>query len=225
MGLKAREEKIYANIISDGSIRVRSSESDPEAVRRDYELKDGTKGTKFERVYNELSGLITGISFYDGDFGKTLHVTVTDDEMPVILSMSMSSNYAEDLLKKIPNLDLLKPVVLKPYSFEDDKKKLRKGISLVQDEKKIQNFFYDAEKKTVLHGFPEIDPKKKYDKDDWKIYFMTTRKFLEKFITDNICPMFLGLTPEGVAEAVGGKIVDEKEITPEEAEAANPSFV
>jgi hypothetical protein len=225
MGLKAREAKIYANIISDGTIRVKTSETDPEAVRRDYELKDGTKGTKFERVYNELSGLITGISFYDGDFGKTLHVTVTDDEMPVILSMNMSSNYAEDLLKKIPSLDLLKPVVLKPYSFEDDKKKLRKGISLVQNEKKITNFFYDVATKKVTNGFPEVEKDKKYDKDDWKIYFMTTRKFLEKFITDNICPMFLGLTPEGIAEAVGGKIIDEKEMTPEDAEAANPSFV
>lgn len=222
MGLKAREAKIYANIISDGTIRVKTSESDPEAVRRDYELKDGTKGTKFERVYNELSGLITGVSFYDGDFGKTLHVTVTDDEMPVILSMNLSSNYAEDLLKKIPNIKLDKPVTLKPYSFEDDKKKLRKGISVVQEEKKITNFFYDAEKKVFLHDFPAINSEKKHDKDDWKIYFMTTRKFLEKFITDNICPMFLGLTPEGVAEAVGGKVVEDEK--PIEEQITEPPF-
>jgi hypothetical protein len=212
MGLIKRERKTYANIISsDGTIRVPTVDTDPEAVRRDYELANGTKGTKFERVYHELSGIITGISFFYGDFGKALHVTVTD-EMPIILSMSMSSNYAEDLLKKIPNIKLDKTVILKPYSFEDDKKKLRKGISVVQEDKKIQNFFYDAEKKTVLHGFPEIIKYKKYDKDDWKIYFMTTRKFLEKFVTDNICPMFLGLTPEGVAEAVGGRVIEEEKL-------------
>ena len=131
--------------------------------------------------------------------------------MPIILSMNMSSNYAEDLLKKIPNIDLTKQVSLKPYSFEDDKKKIRKGISVVQGEVKIKSFFQDPVTKKNLHDYPELTkPIKDYDKDDWKIYFMTTRKFLEKFITDNISPMFLGLTPTQVAEAVGGRVVEDE---------------
>jgi len=208
--------------VSDGTIRVKTTESNPDAVRRDYELRDGTKGTKFELVYNDLSGLITGISFYEGDFGKTLHITISDGEEKTILSLGIDSNYAEDLMKKIPNIKLDETVTLSPYSFEDDKKKLRKGISVVQNEIKIKSFFYDTDKKETLHGFPKVDKDKTYDKDEWKIYFMTTRKFLEKFITENICQMFLGLSPEQVIDAVGGKVVDTSDVTDDEIASVGP---
>ena len=176
MGLKTYEPKLYANIISDGTIRVKTVETNPLAVRRDYELKDGTKGTKFELVYNELSGVINDVSFYDGDFGKILHLTFFDD-MPIILSMNVSSNYAEDIMKKLPNIDLSKIVIFRPYSFEDDNKKLRKGITILQNNIKIKSFFHN-EKNQPINGYPVLTKDiKEYDSDDWKIYFMQTRKF------------------------------------------------
>jgi hypothetical protein len=190
MGLREREPKTYANIISDGTIRVKTSESDLKAVRRDYELKDGTKGTKFERVYHELSGIIEAIQFYEGDYGKTIHLVVKDGEEKIILSVGMQTNYADDLMKKLPSLDLTKEVTLKPYSFTDKEKKLRKGISINQGGNKIKSFFHDAENKP-LHGFPV--PDKKYtemDSDDWKMYFIQTKKFLQKFIEDNLLLTF-----------------------------------
>lgn len=212
MGLSRRAQRVYANIISDGTIRVKTVESDPEAVRRDYELSNGDKGTKFERVYDELSGIITGVAFFDGEFGKTLHVTVTDDDGSIILSMNMATNYAEDLMKKLPALDLDKKVALRPYSFEDDKKKLRRGISVVQDGEKVKSFFHDAENKP-LYGFPEIIKDKVYDKDDWKIYFMQTRKFLQGYISERVCPKLVGsmgqvLTAEELGLQNGGQVVE-----------------
>jgi hypothetical protein len=190
-----------------------------EAVRRDYELSNGDKGTKFERVYDELSGVITGVAFFDGEFGKTLHVSVTDVEGTIVLSMNTATNYAEDMMKKLPALDLTKKVVLKPYSFEDKNKKLRRGISVVQEGypsegNKVKNFFADAENKP-LYGFPGLTKDvKEYDKEDWKIYFLTTRKFLQGYIAEHICPKLVGsieqaMSVEDVALENGGKVVDE----------------
>jgi hypothetical protein len=186
MGLREREPKTYANIISDGTIRVQVSESDPKAVRRDYELKDGTKGTKFERVYHELSGIIEAIQFYEGDYGKTIHLVVKDGEEEIILSVGMQTNYADDLMKKLPNINFTKEVTLKPYSFTDDKKKLRKGISIIQDGEKIKSFFNDAENKP-LHGIPVPEKKnEEMDSDDWKMHFIKVKKFLQNFIEENV---------------------------------------
>lgn len=184
--LISREQKIYANIISDGTIRIKCDESDPKAIKRNYELKDGTKGTKIERVYHELSGFINFINFYEGDYGKTLQVTVIDNNEEIILSMGVISNFAEDLMKKIPNIDLSEKVIFRPYSFEDDIKKLRKGITILQNNKKIKSFFHD-ENNDPINGYPSLTKDiKEYDKEDWKIYFINTRKFLEQYIKINI---------------------------------------
>jgi hypothetical protein len=206
MGLTAREPKTYATIISDGTIRVKTSESDPKAVKRHFKLSDGTEGDKWEQVYHELSGKIAGILFVGGNYGKTLNITVNDGE-DIILQMSMQSNYAEDVMKKLPSLDLTQPVTFKPYSFEDSKKKLRRGISVIQGEVKIKSFFHD-EKNNPINDFPAFtgDPK---DKEDWKIYFLTTRKFLQKFIEDNIQPMFLLGTINSVTEAEPSLVDDD----------------
>lgn len=197
MGLTAREPKKYASVGADGTIRVKTSESDPIAVRRDYELRDGTKGTKWERVYNELSGMITDISFQDGEFGKTLQVTVSDDEK-VILTLNLASNYAEDLMKKLPNIDYFKEVVFKPYSFEDKKKKLRKGISVYQNDVKIVSYFVDADGKPA-NGFPAPEEGKSYDSDDWKMYFIQARKFLQQFTEENIIDLVFAANVERTA--------------------------
>lgn len=213
MGLKERDQSIYANILSDGTIRVKSEESDPKSVRRDYELKDGTKGTKFERVYQELSGKILSAQFYDGDFGRSLILQFNDGgEEDIALSMNTTSNFAEDFMKKMPNIDFTKEVTVKPYNFTDDRNKLRKGVTVIQDNKKIGNYFSDGEK--ALHGFPEVEVDKKYDKDDWKIYFIKTRKFLMEFVETNIFPLINSLTPSDVKDNFfdGTEVVKQDEI-------------
>lgn len=188
-----RTDATYVSVLSDGSMRVSVPEGTDGAVRRDYETSDGKKGTKYELVYTQLTGIITGIQFRDGDFGKQLQVTVTDgDETPIVLSLNTSSNFAEDLLKKIPAIDMTKPVKLAPFSFEDDNGKLRKGMTVVQDEKKVQNFFYDFHEKKNLHGYPDPVFKKTktgevkpFSKEEWKIYFAQCRVFLIEYIEAN----------------------------------------
>jgi len=189
MALRAREERTFANIISDGTIRVKAQEGDPLAVRRDIKLPDGTEMTKFERVYHELSGFIHYISFKEGDYGKQLIIAIKDGDFNINLSMSMQSNYAEDLLKKLPNVDVNKEIVLSPYSFEDDKKKLRRGVTVMQDGEKLKSYFHD-EKNNPINGFVEFEKDwKTYDKEDWKMHFIKTRKFLQQFTEEKIIPL------------------------------------
>jgi len=192
MGLEKRENNTtWASIIADGSIRVRSEESNPNAVRRDYELKDGTKGTKWELVYTNLRGHINDISFRDGDYGTQLMILIDD----ITLAVSMNSKYADDILKKLPNVDFSKDVNFVPFAFDDDNGKEKKGVTIYQDlgdvkPSKLTNFFYDPETNGSKHGYPEFpENSKKMKKDDWKIYFITVRKFLQEYTEANVTPL------------------------------------
>lgn len=194
MGLEKRENNTtWASILSsDGTIRVRSAESNPEAVRRDYELKDGTKGFKYELVYNNLRGHINDLGFKPGEYGNQLLITIDD----VTLAISTESKFADDILKKLPNVDFSKDVNFIPYVFSDDKSKEKKGVTVYQDlgdvrAAKLTNFFYDSATKKSKDGYPEFpseEERKKMDKDDWKIYFIKCRKFLQKYTEENVVP-------------------------------------
>jgi len=119
-----------------------------------------------------------------------LQATITDDDGDIVLCLNMASNYADDFMKKLPNIDLQQAVELSPYSFEDDKGKTRKGISIVQNGEKVKNFFYDEEKKKACNGYPEVKKTEaaKWDSDDWKTFFIGARKFLVKHMEENILP-------------------------------------
>ncbi len=181
-----KSNNTFVTILSDGTMRVAVPEGTEGSVRREYETKDGAKGVKHEMVYTELEGKITGISFYEGDYGKLLQLTVTDDNNDqVLLSVGTESNFGEDLMKKLPAIDLEQPVKIVPYSFEDDNKKKKRGVTVYQNEEKVANFFTDEDRKP-LHGFPPIPKKKKITTDDWKLYFMNVRVFLIEYITENL---------------------------------------
>lgn len=189
MALKnSREEQIYASVLADGLIHVAVDKETPGAKLREYETSDGKKGEKWELQYTELDGMIGKLSFFDGDFGKSLQILITDgEEKPVVLSLSTASSYGEDVLKKLPNIDQSRPVRFVPYSFEEGGKR-KKGITIWQDGKKIQNFFYDAEKKEVTNGYPTAPVPKKgktISTDEWKVYFGQARLFLVDYVTEN----------------------------------------
>lgn len=169
----------FLSILSDGTIRLSVPEGTEGAVRREYETSDGKTGVKHELVYTELSGMLTDVKFFEGDFGKLIQLTIEDvGEDPVVLSIGTASNFGEDLMKKLPGVDIEKPIVISPYSFEDEKGKKRKGVTLSQDGNKLENYYYDKEAKKNTHGYPELKITKKMSKDDWKMYFLKVRIFL-----------------------------------------------
>lgn len=189
MGLNQREKRTYANIISDGSIRVKTDESDPRAVRRDYEIPStGQKGTKYELKYDDLSGYITRLEFYEGDYGKVLHIFVNDGSGEIVLSVNMQTNYADDIMKRLPAVNFKEEVLLNPFSFTDKNGKVRRGISVSQNGEKIKSFFHDQEGNSQ-YGFPQPEKKPaEMDKDDWKRFFLDVKKFLQDYIENNVKP-------------------------------------
>lgn len=185
-----KEDKVYASILSDGLIHVPSFEGADDAVKRTYETSDGKTGEKWEKRYTEIGGVISKMSFRDGDYGSQLVVEIVDgDEKPILLTLSTSSNYFEDFAKKIFNVKMDEFVLLQPYSFVDEKGKSKKGITIKQNGIKIENYFYDKDNKKNKNDYPESPkPKKGKDsvsKDEWKLWFGQCRIFLIDKMTEH----------------------------------------
>lgn len=225
MGLvKQDEDKIYLTVLSDGTLRQKVQEDTPGATKRTYELRDGTTGEKWELVYKEVEGLISEIKFFDGDFGQTVNVTFVWDDGHATVQLNTNGNFATDFLKKIPNVDISKPVKFRPFSFtsQDNGKPVR-GVSLQQqdelgDWEKIPNFFFDPDKKKALHGFPEPSGNtKKYTKDDWKVYFIQVKKFLIGYCEQSIIPNVKPVTSNASKTSAASGPVQEDGVEYDEA--------
>ena len=199
-GLEAKDQKTYLRILnSDGTIRTTVPEGTQGAVARVWEAPDGSKGTKHELVFSRLSGLITDIKFVDGDYGQNLVIEFTKGDGVVYLSLGVSSPFAEDMMKKLPNVDLKKEVIIAPYAFEDERGKTKKGVTLYQDgtepENKVGNFFqeWDNDKKQFIYKNDYPKPKgdtSTYSSDKWKAYFLDCRIFLTEYTEKNIVSQF-----------------------------------
>lgn len=170
--------KKYLSILADGHIHMTVKEGEyPGAVLREYETSDGKKGKKWELLFKDVEGTIKEIEFRDGTFGTTMNVTIGD----YTLSINAESTFAEDLMKKLPNIDAQLPVMLAPYSFKDDKEKTRKGITVTQNGNKIMNYYFNPETKQSINGYPTPEgDTTKYTKKQWKKFYMDASEFLVK---------------------------------------------
>lgn len=191
MLLDTRQNNKYVTILSDGTLRLPSTEGAEGAVRREYETSDGKTGVKYEQVFTEISGFITKVEFHEGEYGKLLQVTMSEEgEEDVILSIQTGSNYGEDFMKKLPAINTQEKVRVVPYAFEDENGKKKKGLTVYQNGEKVKNFFQEGEGKEskMLYGYPAV-PKvakgKVISSDEWKMYFMQVRLFLINYIEEN----------------------------------------
>jgi len=225
MGMHKRETTPFLQILgSTGDFRMTVDKETPGAKLREYETSDGKKGSKYELSYDMVDGMIKKVGFHDGDFGKNLLITMDfeDDTEGVTIAIGASTPFGEDFMKKMPNIDFSKRIEITPYSIEDGDK-TRKGVSLKQDGEKIKNFFYDGEKD--VNGYPVAeDDTSKYDTDDWKIHFTKCRKFLVKYLEENIIPKFAHVQTDAEAAAAKADAEFEGTATPEEVAAAKAEF-
>lgn len=197
---------IYLSIVG-GKLRQKVDEGTEGAVLRKYETPAGVKGEKWELVYESWSGVVKGLRINENDYGKFLEVKFDD----ATLSIHTDSRYFGDFCKKIASADIAKEINVRPYDFEDDNKNKVTGLTITQDGKKLTDYFYNFKAKKQLHDFPKSGhtKAKPYDKDDWKIYFLEVKKFLEAYILLNVEPK---IVKEKEEEAVEIPIIEESEM-------------
>ena len=182
MGLENRRNSgaDFVSILADGKFHLEVEKDTEGAILREYETSDKKTGSKYELLFDTLEGMITSLTFREGEFGSQLYMGIND----VVVCMGVASSYAEDVMKKVPNINFDKPITLQPYAFEDDNKKTRKGVTLTQDGQKLTNYFYDPVAKKNINGYPEpTGDTKTFTKEHWKAYFGGARMFLMDYIT------------------------------------------
>jgi hypothetical protein len=190
-GAVAKDTRTYMTILgSDGSLRIKSEEGVEGAIKREWE-KDGESGVKWEKVYNKVIGTITNLEMYEGEYGDNILITLSKGNAEITLSISVSSPYGEDFLKKAPNIDIEEEVELAPYCFEDEHGKIKKGITIRQNGEKLVDFFKkkEGDQWVHMHGLPE--PKgdvSKYKTEKWKVYYGEVRIFLTEYFEENVIP-------------------------------------
>lgn len=182
MGLETRESGAIYLGIAKGNITAKGKKGDEGVQTREYKDDDGNVQTIYEYQYSKLNGIITKIVFRDGKFGEECRIHVTDVGEDYILTIKTDDRYFQDFAKKIPNVDLSQEVSLAPFDFEGDNGKPVRGMTIEQGGEKVLSYYYDADKKKDINGFPTVTKadRKEYDSDDWKMYFIKVKKFLKK---------------------------------------------
>lgn len=189
--IKDKPKGRFISILADGKFHETVAKETEGAVEREYETSSGEKGTKWELVYPEIRGFIRKVDFWTGDFGDMVQLTFGDPgEEQITISQSVAGNFGEDILKKLPSISPEKEVWIRPYAFKDETSgKDKRGVTFYQNGDKVPDFFWDGKKKT--NGFPEPEgDTAEYGTDDWKIYFLQARKFLVKYVKENVVPKF-----------------------------------
>jgi len=192
MALDAKETRRFISVLgSAGDFRETVPEGTSGAKYREYETSDKKTGSKWEMVYRSISGKIVDINLHDGDYGTNLQVTFKLEDDEVTASLGTNSPFGEDVMKKLPAVDLEQEVRFTPYSFTDEQGKNRRGMTIEQGGGKLSSFFYDAETKESKHGIPQPKGKTEtYTKEKWSLYFATVRDFLVDYTTENIIPRY-----------------------------------
>jgi hypothetical protein len=121
MGLgQDRPSRIYINI-SHGKLRQRSNSNDPEAKPRVIKDDDGSQRTVYERIYQDITGMIEKIEIKDTDYGQQYQILISDAEAKYSVCIGVGGT-ANKLLNKLGNIDPMRPVRIVPLYFEKDKK-------------------------------------------------------------------------------------------------------
>ena len=121
--------------VAEGKVRVRLKEATDGSVAR--QNKKGEIVHEF--VYDEFTGRITSIGKDEAPFGTQWRIDFEDNGEAYTLNMMYDSSTAQKMLNVLlaRELDIAKPVTLRPYNFTNDKGKQIVGVSVLQNGTKI----------------------------------------------------------------------------------------
>ena len=182
MGL-TKSERIEYLRIADGKIRKRTTEDDKDAVKRHDSINDKDL---YELVYKSCEGYLREIRVQTHEeYGTSYSMILYDPETGTKYSLQMGeeTRYFQSLVMLMPNLDLSKPMEVRPYSWVADGRR-NIGLSIRQDGKKVENYYKDfdedSKRSRSRHGLEKFNfSKVKNDKEERKILQMKLLKWLK----------------------------------------------
>lgn len=134
MGLESRQLKTYVNVL-DGKMSIKVRPGTPGAVSRENKKKV----IVHEMRYDQISGYLTGFNHRQGGFGTELLIELEDNGTNYQVQVPWSSRHTKCFLVTCPNIDIKKPITIRPYKFEDEKVKGKfiSGMTILQDGQKL----------------------------------------------------------------------------------------
>ncbi len=146
--------------------------------------KNGAK--RYYLKYDYLVGHLVGASRESTDYGDQIVLYFRDADQSYVLRIMADSKYARSLYYRMGNIDLSRPLTVTPYDFVAGDGKRMVGLSLKQDDVKIEGNLPQDE-------IPPIAVKTRAGKttyDDTDRY----NYFIEKF--DVFCSQFDQSSPD-----------------------------
>jgi hypothetical protein len=173
--------------VAEGRLREKVQEGTEGATFRQGTLKDGAAFSKWELVYPGITAFITEVKIKKGTYGKEVNIYMTDetDEEFIVQLNATARNTGVKFLSVLPNIDMTKPVTIKPHGeFKaKDGKEILAGMSIQQDGTTLKSAFFDGEKNLLGMPSPEVDKRTK--EVDWDSYWPIRDKFLQDYLLDN----------------------------------------
>ena len=112
-----------------------------------------TKGNKSYRKYHQgITGELDSVSIRDTNFGQELSISLKSEDSQMYLNFALKdqkdfvdSNYAEDLISKLPNVEKGHTYTVNPFRFTPEGEKYdRTGVSIKQGDLKIERAFTNS---------------------------------------------------------------------------------
>jgi len=194
--LKEKREVSESNItflsIIAGKLMKTVDENTPGAIKREWTV-GGKSGVKWEKEYTSVVGKIKSVNFTEGEYGKNISIWVEDGDSLVCITTNVKTGFGEDILKKLPAVNLAEVVEIIPFEFQPaDGDRVLKGVTFKQNDVKVKKF-YRSEDKKPINGIPTPEGDTEgMDKEErseyWNSYYSKVRRFMIKEIETKIIP-------------------------------------
>ena len=137
---------------------------------------------KYGIEHKDITGKLQEVKLLSGDYGENIKIVFTDGVDTATLYFPLKSGYGNSFAKKFPSIDLEKEATFNAFDFvsKDDKRII--GLSIIQEGKKIQSYFWDEDLKKS-QGLPEPGkPWGEMSQEDIQIFYIKQDSFLREVI-------------------------------------------
>ena len=163
-----------------GKLVVRSNEMDPKAVSRMNKMGKEVWETK----YSNFTGYIYSLYLNKSQYGEQWVLGLLHKDGVLNITISLKSPYYNSLVRSIGQIDVNKRVLLKGYSFQNEKGKMVDGFTIYQSSNEDSTFDLKIAKE-----MPTDCPELKFELIDGKYFVDNITKakqdaFIKAYVND-----------------------------------------